>query len=101
MAAVVIYPARSRTLPKTDLLMAADGCFEEPIREQRPAEARRPIKVPLSYYQDRHWPRFLEGCPANHAVLSPGAGPGWHFRPLPRIMLGLRPLSAAASTGIL
>ena len=29
------------------------GCWSEPIREQRPAEARRAIKVPLRYHQDR------------------------------------------------
>ena len=40
------------------------GACTEPIREQRPAEARGSIKVPLRYHQDRHWPRFLEGCSA-------------------------------------
>jgi hypothetical protein len=43
----------------------------EPIREQRLAEARREIKVPLRNHLDRCLPRFLEGCPANHAMLSP------------------------------
>src|ERR1043166_8889636 len=51
--------------------MAADGCSMEPIREQRLAEARREIKVPLRNHLDRSLPRFLEGCPANHAMLSP------------------------------
>src|SRR6266446_9497132 len=50
--------------------MAADGCSMEPIREQRLAEARREIKVPLRNHLDRCLPRFLEGCPANHAMLS-------------------------------
>jgi hypothetical protein len=50
--------------------MAADGCFVEPIREQRLEEARREIKVPLRNHLDRCLPRFLEGCPANHAMLS-------------------------------
>ena len=52
--------------------MAADGCCAEPSREQRLAEARGLIKVPLPFHQDRCWTRFLEGCPANHAVLSTG-----------------------------
>jgi hypothetical protein len=47
------------------------GARPEPIREQRLEEVRREIKVPLRYHQDRRLPRFLEGCPANHAVLSP------------------------------
>src|SRR5256885_3014045 len=51
--------------------MAADGCWDEPSREQPPAEARGPIKVPLPYHQDRGCIRFLEGCPANHAALLP------------------------------
>src|ERR1700681_4697701 len=69
MAAVVINPPGSRALPKPDCGVAADGCWAEPIRERPLEEACAPIKVPLSYHQDRHWARFLEGCPANHAIL--------------------------------
>src|SRR5207245_10598631 len=47
------------------------GAQNDPIREQRWAEARPPIKVPLPYHLDRCWTRFLEGCPANRAVLAP------------------------------
>src|ERR1700676_939177 len=70
MAAVVITPPRSRPIPNPDCGVAADGCWAEPIRERPLEEACAPIKVPLSYHQDRHWARFLEGCPANHAILS-------------------------------
>src|ERR1700730_15414393 len=71
VAAVVINPPRSgRSRKQIFANMAADGCWSEPIREQDVAEARGPIKVPLLYHQDRGWCRFLEGCPANHAVLS-------------------------------
>ena len=67
--------------------MAADGCLAEPSREQRLAEARGPIKVPLRYHQDRRGSRFLEGCPANHGctfarpnfATVPKAGLRWHF----------------------
>src|ERR1700733_14263240 len=75
MAAVVINPPRSRTLPKPDSCNGCGWVLKEPMREQRPAEARGPIKVPVRYHQDRGWPRFLEGCPANHAVLSPDNWP--------------------------
>src|SRR5215213_2097853 len=72
MAAVVINPPRSRALPETRFAeWLRMGCLSEPIREQPLAEARRLIKVPMRYHQDRRWPRFLEGCPANHAVLWP------------------------------
>src|ERR1700730_7799029 len=89
MAAVVINPPRSRALPETEICdMAADGGLPEPIRERGLAEARGPIKVPLRYHQDRYGPRFLEGCPANHAVLSRaqfehpvGCPGGRHFPP--------------------
>src|ERR1700694_146449 len=69
MAAVVINPPRSRTLPKPDLRRGCGWGLCEPIREQRPAEARGSIKVPLRYHQDRGWLRILVGCPANHAAL--------------------------------
>src|SRR5882672_6317537 len=59
--------------------MAADGCWGEPSREQPPAEARGPIKVPLLYHQDRGCIRFLEGCPANHAALLPD-WPAWWLK---------------------
>src|SRR5260370_2134428 len=51
--------------------MAADGCSVELIREQGLEEAGREIKVPLRNHLDRCLPRFLEGCPANHPMLSP------------------------------
>src|ERR1700724_2977050 len=79
MAAVVINPPGSRALPKPDCGVATDGCWAEPIRERPLEEACAPIKVPLSYHQDRHWARFLEGCPANHAILSLGTA----VRPMP------------------
>src|ERR1700731_3287614 len=75
------------------LVMAADGCFSEPIRDRRLAEARGPIKVPLRYHQDRRWPRFLEGCPANHAVLLPAQILGVRF--LCRALVALSPLVAS------
>ncbi|BAR57528.1 hypothetical protein NK6_4360 [Bradyrhizobium diazoefficiens] len=52
--------------------MAAAGCVCEPIRDNVRAEARPPIKVPLSFHLDRQGTRFLEGCPANHARISRG-----------------------------
>src|SRR3954453_21841667 len=65
MAAVVINPPRSRTLPKPDLQIGCGWVLQEPIREQRPAEARGTMKVPMRYHQDRCLRRFLEGSPAN------------------------------------
>src|SRR4051812_47862045 len=53
MAAGVISPPRARGPPKPDLRWLRMGCCSEPIREQRPAEARGTIKVPLRYHQDR------------------------------------------------
>src|SRR6185437_16522422 len=50
--------------------VAADGCSPEPSREQRLEEARARIKVPVHFHHDRYWRQFLEGCPANHAVVS-------------------------------
>src|ERR1700740_1923306 len=71
MAAVVINPPRVPGVPETSFAVwLRMGAFRNPSREKRPAEARRLIKVPLPYHQDRGWTRFLEGCPANHAVLS-------------------------------
>src|ERR1700738_5733322 len=70
MAAVVINPPRSRMLPKPDLRHGCGGVLTEPIREPRLDEARAAIKVPSLFHQDRHGLRFLEGCPANHAVLA-------------------------------
>src|ERR1700730_10694081 len=78
MAAVVINPPGSRAIPKPSFAVwLRMGAKNDPIREQRSAEARPPIKVPLLYHLDRGWARFLEGCPANHAVLSrTGSGRG-------------------------
>ncbi|MGY4423604.1 hypothetical protein ACVWY2_006053 [Bradyrhizobium sp. JR6.1] len=47
------------------------GATHKPSREHRPAEAHGQIKVPLLYHKDRRETRFLEGCSANPAVLSP------------------------------
>src|SRR3979411_3166533 len=88
MAAVVINPPRSRMLPKPDLRHGCGWVLTEPIREPRLDEARRAIKVPSLFHQDRRGLRFLEGCPANHAALAARAGrfskgrlrqawPGW------------------------
>src|SRR5215468_7388919 len=75
-AAVVIHPPRPRAVPRPVICtLAAAGCGCEPIRDERPAEARAPIKVPLSFHLDRQGTRFLEGCPANHAEIPLFAKP--------------------------
>src|ERR1700738_2895665 len=96
MAAVVINPPRSRMLPKPDLRHGCGWVLTEPIREPRLDEARGAIKVPSLFHQDRCALRFLEGCPANHAVLAgqPGrfdqGGPRWQFPPCSLVMAGRR-----------
>src|SRR6476661_4029034 len=72
-AAVVINPPRPRAIPRPVICtLAAAGCGRELIRDNVPAEARAPIKVPLSFHLDRQGTRFLEGCLANHARISGG-----------------------------
>src|SRR6516164_3443183 len=86
-AAVVIHPPRSRAVPKPEFAhWLRLGAGNQPIRDDGPAEAREPIKVPSSFHLDRQGTRFLEGCPANHAQIShrkPRCRPQWHFYRLP------------------
>src|ERR1700745_3460301 len=86
MAAVVINPPWSRSIPKPDLRRGLRmWAWIQTSREQRQAEARPPIKVPLPFHLDRPETQFLEGCPAESAAFSPvmeiteRPGAPWHF----------------------